>query len=104
MKCSACKGFACRPLAGFALAACLGLAAAPVQAQNLGNVLGGIFDAARAGAKTPPAGAPTAGSGGSLVDGVLKAVGSSPGTEEEIEIGEGISATVLGIAAPWNKA
>ena len=104
MKRSACTGFACRPLAGFALAACLGLAAAPVHAQNLGNVLGGILDAARAGAKAPPTAAPAAGSGGSLVDGVLKAVGSSPGAEEEIEIGEGISATVLGVAPPWNSA
>jgi len=104
MKRSACTGFACRPLAGFALAACLGLAAAPVHAQNLGNVLGGILDAARAGAKAPPAAAPAAGSGGSLVDGVLKAVGASPGAEEEIEIGEGIAATVLGVAPPWNSA
>jgi predicted Zn-dependent protease len=104
MKRGACAGFACRPLAGCALAVCLGLAAAPVHAQSLGNVLGGILDAARAGAKAPPAAAPAAGSGGSLVDGVLKAVGSSPGAEEEIEIGEGISATVLGVAPPWNSA
>jgi predicted Zn-dependent protease len=92
-----CRAFAVVVLAGFA-----GLSGVPVGAQGLGNLLGGALDAVRGG--TPAPAPAQRGGGSSLLGGVMSAMGLGQGGDEEVEVGEGIAATLLGVAKPWDNA
>ena len=89
----------CRPMRLAPLVAVLGLAAAVAHAQGLGNLLGGALDAVRGGSNA----AAPAGGAAALINDALSAMGLAQGGEEEIEVGEGIAATVLGAARPWDN-